>query len=122
MEYSRNPKVYFSTKCDQKKLQNFPRVAKKSFRPAENPSLPPFQIVIICKRKNSIREHPLSKVFISKRKFIREGVDCMKTITIRITAGDLEFLKKEAQKLRISLSAIIRMKLAETIGLETQAV
>lgn len=42
----------------------------------------------------------------------------MKTITIRITADDLEFLKKEANKLRISLSAIIRMKLAETIEAE----
>jgi len=46
----------------------------------------------------------------------------MKTITIRITVDDLEFLKKEAQKLRISLSAIIRMRLAENIGLEAQAV
>jgi hypothetical protein len=44
----------------------------------------------------------------------------MKTITIRITADDLEVLRKEAKKLRISLSAIIRMKLAETIGFETQ--
>jgi hypothetical protein len=46
----------------------------------------------------------------------------MKIITIRITADDLEFLKKESQKLRISLSAIIRMKLAENIGLKAQAV
>jgi len=42
----------------------------------------------------------------------------MKTITIRMTADDLEVLKKEAQKLRISLSAIIRMKLAEIIEAE----
>jgi hypothetical protein len=45
----------------------------------------------------------------------------MKTITIRLTASDLEILKKESEALRISLSGIIRMKLASAMGLEARA-
>lgn len=39
----------------------------------------------------------------------------MKTITIRMLEEDLKILEEEAKKFRISLSAIIRMKLAEKI-------
>ena len=44
----------------------------------------------------------------------------MKTITIRIGVDDLEVLKREASKLRISLSGLIRMKIAQAMGLEAQ--
>ncbi len=46
----------------------------------------------------------------------------MKTITIRLCIDDLEFLKKEAKRLRVSISDVVRMRLAQTICTEVQAV
>lgn len=44
----------------------------------------------------------------------------MRTVTIRLTTGDFEYLTQEAQRLRLGLSSIIRMKLSEVIGDKAQ--
>lgn len=56
-----------------------------------------------------------SVVFISKRDFYKR-IRSMRTVTIRLTAADFQYLAQEARRLRLGISAIIRMKLSEIIG------
>jgi len=40
----------------------------------------------------------------------------MRTVTIRLTPDDFQYLTQEARRLRLGLASVIRLKLAEVIG------
>ncbi len=44
----------------------------------------------------------------------------MRTLTIRLTAGDFEYLTREARRLRLGISSVIRLKLSEVIPQKTE--
>lgn len=46
----------------------------------------------------------------------------MRTVTIRLTTGDFEYLTQEARRLRLGLASVIRLKLAEVIGNPTSGI
>lgn len=46
----------------------------------------------------------------------------MKTVTVRLTAADFLYLSQEAQRLRLSLSSVIRMRLSEVIDNPTPGI